>query len=230
MPGHLPLFGLVHLLILGSVPFLAVLLAMLQRGLGSASRGPRYALAVALFLSYALYYGYWAIHGRRMFPDHLPLELCDASLWLLIFVMLTLKPIFFDLAYYFALAGASMSLLTPNLPECSPLFLSVQFFVDHGLIVAAVLYLVWSRQAEPRPGSVLRAMLALNCLAAISGCADFFFKTDYMFLRAKPQTPSALDLLGPWPWYLLSCEGVALVFFGLLYLPFRKRKGSPEHS
>ena len=114
-----------------------------------------------------------------------------------------------------------MSLLTPNLPESATCFMTVQFFADHGLLVTAVLYLVWSRQARPRPGSLLRAMLALNIFAAIAGTFDFLFKTDYMFLRAKPVTPSALDLLGPWPWYILGCEGVAAGLFLLLYLPFR---------
>jgi hypothetical integral membrane protein (TIGR02206 family) len=159
-----------------------------------------------------------------MFPNHMPLELCDAALWLVVAALLTLSPLAFDLAYYFALAGASMSLLTPNLTAASTLFLSVQFFADHGLLVVAVLYLVWSRQARPRPGSVGRAMLALNLLAALVGAFDFAFGTDYMFLRAKPVTVSALDLLGPWPWYILASEGVALALFLLLYLPFRPAK------
>jgi hypothetical integral membrane protein (TIGR02206 family) len=97
----------------------------------------------------------------------------------------------------------------------------VQYFADHGLIVAAVLYLVWSRQARPRPGSVGRAMLMLNLYAAFVGGFDFIFKANYMFLRAKPETETLLTILGPWPWYILSAEGMAVVLFSLLYLPFR---------
>ena len=33
--------------------------------------------------------------------------------------------------------------------------------------------------------------------------------------------PSLLDFLGPWPWYLLSLELIALVSFFLLDLPWR---------
>ncbi len=222
MPAHLHLFGLVHLVILAAVLLLAAILAAVQRNLPPGSRGLRLGLAVFLFLSTALYYGDLFMHGQQMFPDHLPLELCDASLWLVILALLTLNPAIFDLAYYGALAGASMSLLTPNLPESSPVFLSVQYFADHGLMVTATLYLVWSRQARPRPGSVGRAMLALNIYAAIVGIFDLIFKTDYMFLRAKPQTVSALTFLGPWPWYIVAAEGVALGLFLLLYLPFRR--------
>jgi len=220
MPANLHLFGLVHLLILGAVPLLAWALAAGQRGLPAGARGIRWTLALLLLLCTVLYYGNFAVHGVAMFPRHLPLELCDASLWLAIAALLTLNPLVFDLAYYFAAAGATMALLTPNLTEPS-LFLSVQFFADHGLLVVAVLYLAWSGQARPRPWSVARAMVGLNVFAAIAGTFDSVFKTDYMFLRAKPPTVSALDLLGPWPWYIVACEGVALAAFLLLYLPFR---------
>jgi uncharacterized membrane protein YwaF len=32
---------------------------------------------------------------------------------------------------------------------------------------------------------------------------------------------SLLKVLGPWPWYIVSCAGIALVAFVLLDLPFR---------
>ena len=101
-------------------------------------------------------------------------------------------------------------------------FGTVQFFVAHGLIVAGALFLAWSGQARPRPGSVGRAMVAVNIFAASVGAFDLIFKTDYMYLRAKPHNASLLDLLGNWPWYLVSAEGVAFVVFLLLYLPFKR--------
>lgn len=121
-----------------------------------------------------------------------------------------------------------MALLTPNLVYPST-FLVVQFFADHGLIVVATLYLVWTRQARPRPGSAVRALLALNVLAAAAGLFDLRFKTNYMFLRAKPPTKSILDAFGPWPWYLVACEGFAFGLFLLLYLPFRQPRLSNEN-
>src|SRR5438445_159382 len=81
---------------------------------------------------------------------------------------------------------------------------SVHFFVAHGLVLVGALYLVWSGQARPRPGSIWKAMLGLNTFAAIAGIFDLFFKTNYMYLRAKPRNPSLLDFLGPWPWYLAA--------------------------
>jgi hypothetical integral membrane protein (TIGR02206 family) len=220
MQTNFRLFGPVHLFILGAVPFLAGVLALIQRRLPAESKGLRIGLAVVLLLDSVAYYGYLVFHGQLTFPDHLPLELCDASLCLIIIALFTLNKTVFDLAYYGALAGATMALLTPNLLEPFPSFGTTQFFVAHGLTVAGALYLAWSGLVRPRPGSVGRAMIAVNIYAAFVGAFDFIFKTDYMYLRAKPQNASLLDFLGPWPWYLVSAEGVALVVFLLLYLPF----------
>jgi hypothetical integral membrane protein (TIGR02206 family) len=151
MPAHLHLFGLVHLSILAAVLLLAALSTALQRSLPPGAKSVRLFLALLLFASWAAYYAKFALQGVAMFPNHIPLELCDASSCLIVAALLTLNPLAFDLGYYYALAGATMSLLTPNLPETASLFMSVQFFADHGLIVIGVLYLVWSRQARPRP-------------------------------------------------------------------------------
>lgn len=223
MTTNFRLFGPAHLLILGAVPSLAAVLAMIQRKLSPGSRALRIGLATVILLDSFVYYGYLIARGQLAFPDHLPLELCDASLCLVIIALFTLNRVVYDLAYYGALAGATMALLTPNLWEPFPSFSTMQFFVDHGLIVAGALYLVWSKQARPRAGSVARAMLAVNLFAVFVGTFDFLFKTDYMFLRAKPPNTSLLDVLGPWPWYIAVTEVVACGVFLLLYLPFWRR-------
>lgn len=220
------MFGLAHFAILCTVPALAAFLVLAHRNFRLSDKAIRFTLALLLFAASVSYYSYFAATGAKMFPGHVPLELCDASLWLIIASLLTLKPAIFDVAYYWAIAGATQSLFTPNLVNPTP-FLAIQFFVDHGSIVCATLYLIWSGQARPRPGSVMRSLIAANIYATIVGAFDFIFKTDYMFLRNKPPTPSLLDYLGPWPWYILVCEFVALGLFLLLYLPFRQRTPAP---
>ena len=182
----------------------------------------RLGLAWVILLDTFGWYGYLVWHGWFRFPSQLPLELCDVTLFLTVIALFTLSPAVFDLAYYSALAGTSMALLTPDLWEQFPSLATVQFFIAHGLVVTAVLYLVWSRLARPRKGSVARTMLALNVLAAFDGIFNWIFKTNFMYLRAKPRNASLLDLFGPWPWYIAVTEGVAFALFLLLYLPFRK--------
>ena len=129
------------------------------------------------------------IHGLAWpvpFPIQAPSDLCDVTLYLTVIALFTLSPAVFDVAYYSALAGTSMALLTPDLWEQFPSLPTVQFFIAHGLVVTAVLYLVWSRLARPRKGLVARTMLALNLLAAFDGVFNWIFKTNFMYLCAKP--------------------------------------------
>lgn len=218
---YMNLLGPAHLLILAAIPLLAASLAAIQRRLSPGCRGLRLGFAVVLLLDAVSWYGYLAAIGQLSFPGALPLDLCDVTLFLVISVLFTLNPVIFDLAYYAALAGTSMALLTPDLWEPFPSLSTVQFFAAHGLVVAAVLYLLWSGQARPRPGSVARTMLTLNLFAGFDFVFDCTFKTNYMYLRAKPESLSLLSALGPWPWYILTSEAVALALFLLLYLPFR---------
>jgi hypothetical integral membrane protein (TIGR02206 family) len=222
MPTFIHLAGPAHLVILGAIPFLAGILAVVQRRLLHGSRWLRVGAGITLILDSAIWYGYLALHGQLAFPDGLPLELCDATLCLVVIELFTLNPAVFDIAYYTALAGTTMALLTPDLWESFPSFETVQFFIAHGMVVTATLYLVWSGLARPRRGSVGKAMLAANIFAALVGTFDFIFKTNYMYLRAKPESVSLLSFLGSWPWYIAASEGVALVLFLLLYLPFRR--------
>ena len=228
------LFGVTHLIILGSIVALAAALAAAQRRLGPGSKGLRLGLAAILVLDTAGWDAFLMGHRQLTFPAHLPLELCDATLYLTIVALFTMSPWVFDVAYYWALAGTSMALLTPDLWERFPSLSTAQFFVAHGLVVIAILYLVWSRLARPRRGSVVRAMLGVNLWAAFDGALDWIFKTNYMYLRVKPANFSLLNLLGPWPWYMAATEAVALGLFLLLYLPFRhgnvQPKMNPENS
>ena len=223
MRPYIQLFGPVHLIILLTVPAFAAALVAIQRGLPPGSAILRRVLGLALLIDATVYNGYLIANNTPAFPNHLPLELCDVSVCLVILALLISNRTVFDLAYYGSLAGASMALITPNLWEPFPSYGTVQFFVVHGLIVAGILYLVWTGLARPGPGSVWIAMLGLNLYAACVGIFDAIFKTNYMYLRAKPANASLLDFLGSWPWYIVSAEVFALVIFQLLYLPFRLR-------
>jgi hypothetical protein len=47
--------------------------------------------------------------------------------------------------------------------------------------------------------------------------------SNYLFIMRPPDTPSLIDMLGPWPWYILSLEAIALALCLLLYLPYALR-------
>jgi uncharacterized membrane protein YwaF len=44
--------------------------------------------------------------------------------------------------------------------------------------------------------------------------------SNYMQLAYKPNFPTLLDYLAPWPWYILELELIAFAVMLVLYLPW----------
>lgn len=224
MPSDFVVFGSTHWLILAAVAVVAWLLTRWARGSHARQEALRVGLGVALLVSSIVWWArLWMVEGWA-FPGYLPLQLCDITLITTGLAALTTRQRLFEFSYYGGLVGAGMALLTPDLWGPGWNFRNVHFFVAHGLIVITLVVLTATRRMRPLPGSVWRTLLVLNVVALFVGIFDFVFRTNYMYLREKPMAGSLMDLLGPWPWYLLGCEALALGLFWLLWLPFRKKR------
>jgi hypothetical integral membrane protein (TIGR02206 family) len=204
---------------------LAAALLRLAAGRG-AERGRTVRLATGVFLAVneLVWYAYRLYTEGVRFPEALPLNLCDLSLWLTVFTLLTLNRWLFDATWFVGIGGASMAVLTPELWAPFWSYPTMYFFTAHGGVIASLIFLAWSGMAHPRRHAFWRAMLVLHGWAAFVGTFNLIFNTNYMYLCGKPHAPSLLDYMGPWPWYILTGEAVAVAVFGLLALPFVRRR------
>ena len=162
--------------------------------------------------------------GERAQP--LPLQLCDVAILLTAAALWTRRPILVELAYFWGLAGTIQALLTPDLPYHFPTYPFFQYYLAHGGVVAGALVLVVGLKLQPRAWSVVKVAGRTIAYAALVGVVDAVTGADYMFLRAKPASSTLLDVLGPWPWYLLWATGIGIVLFAILDTPFRLRKAA----
>jgi hypothetical integral membrane protein (TIGR02206 family) len=194
----------------------ALALVLRVRGIRGSrdDRAIRYGAALALALTGGSAWVRNRLEGLIVFPFHL----CDVTLIVVIWGLLRPKHHFVcELAFFWGLAASTQAVLTPDLSDSFPSFRWISFFLLHGGVVLSSLYLMLRGDLVLRPASVGRAWLATNAYALAAGFLNWQLGTNYGFLARKPVNPSILDYLGPWPYYILSCEGIALALFFLCY-------------
>ncbi len=52
--------------------------------------------------------------------------------------------------------------------------------------------------------------------------------SNYLTVNGKPNTISLLDILPPWPVYILYMEAIGIITILLLYLPFAEATGNNQ--
>ena len=181
-------------------------------------------LAVLVLAAYLTENVAIVVRGTWSLERSLPLQLTDAVTIIAALALWSPRPLLFELAYFWALTASLQAVLTPDLDSAFPSLFFFTYFTTHGGAVVAALFLALGRGLVPRQGAVLRVFLATVAFAALAGLADLLTGGNYMFLREKPEAASLLDLMGPWPWYLLSGALLAIAMFAALDAPFRGRR------
>jgi len=180
----------------------------------------RRSLAVIIPLNWGLWMFLLYAKGWLNIGNEIPLNLCDWATVATFIALVWPDQKSFEVAYFWALCGTLQALITPDCIYDFPDAQFTLFFVYHGAIIAAVLYLTLGRGMRPLPSSFPRVIGWTLLYAAAAGAADAWLGTNYGFLRAKPDHATFLDFLAPWPWYLPELALAALLFMALVYAPF----------
>jgi hypothetical integral membrane protein (TIGR02206 family) len=214
------LFGPLHLTLLAAIAVVAVALVILCRSGRLSARAASITLGSGLALNEIVW---WITRYSRegIHAGNLPLQLCDAAVWIAILACMTRAPALAEFTWFAGIAGAGMALLTPDLAAPWPQWPAIYFFLAHGGVVIAAALLAFSGVMRFEPRSVWRPFGMLVAYAAFVGCVDALLHSNYMYLRNKPGSASVLDLAGPWPWYIAAGAALGLALFWLLWLPVR---------
>ena len=173
----------------------------------------RHGLAAVLGLAILGYVVMLARAGWLSWRALLPLHLCDMLIVIAIVALLTRAVPAFELLWFWGGSGALLAMLTPVVTRGFPHPEFWIFFGFHAGVVASAWVLAAGTGMRPRPRAAWRAFLVTNVYAACVALVNLWLDTNYMFLRQKPASPTLLDWLGPWPWYIVAVEGLALAAF-----------------
>ena len=221
-PPPFQLFGTPHIVAMVAMLAVPVALSAAVRRADSerVTRVVCVVFAAVMLVNQVVYWGFrFVTEGAGTFVrEYLPLHVCGMTVLLSAATLIWRRRWTYELLYFWGLAGASNAMVTPELTEGFPDYVFFQYFISHGGIVAAALFMTWGLGMRPTFKSLVRAFVAMNAMAAVMACVNLLLDSNYMYLCEAPVTASPLLFL-PWPWYVGWLDVLALVFFIVLYLP-----------
>lgn len=227
------LFSIDHLLTLAGFLLIIIFLFLFRKPLrkNGINRVSRVGLFLVLIISelslqaWLWWSGYWG------YQFSLPLHLSSISLILSAVLLLTKRFALFEFTYFVGVGSALQAMITPDISLYTfPHYRYIHFFVSHGGTVIANLFMVFVAGYRPTFKSIWKAFFWLNVYTLLIFIVNYLIEGNYMYISEKPMNPSLIDYLGPWPWYILSLEVIALATFFILYFPFwvKSRKESKK--
>ena len=238
MPTSFVPLGPSHLAAIALILLVPAALVMFARHEHLGRRADLWArLSLALFQLAGWIGWFWTSwsHGALWLGNELPLNLCDWAEIALIVALLTRNQFAYELGYFWGLGGTLQGVLTPTIYYDWPDPQFVFFFIQHGGVVASLLYLTLGSGLRPTWRSLPPVIAASLAYVGVAGLADWLLGVNYGFLRAKPAGENLLTVMSPWPWYIPELVLTGLAFVLVYYSPFAlmdwwKAGGKWRHS
>jgi hypothetical integral membrane protein (TIGR02206 family) len=181
----------------------------------------RIALGIFIWMNESVWHIWNAYHGHWDIQNLLPLHACSILIWLSGFMLIFKNYTIYQFVYFMGIGGAFQYLMTPDLGIYGfPHIRYFQTFLSHGLLLISAIYMTVVEGFRPTWKSLLRVALWANIYMVIIYFVNTQIGSNYLFVNAKPSTPSLIDLMPAWPVYILYMEALGLITFLILYTPF----------
>ena len=179
------------------------------------------ARIIAILLSVTVLGFSWIhwLNGLFNYRVDLPLSICN--LFALLAPLLFWQPNFkrFEVIYFLVICGTFQAMLTPDLYAGFPSYGFFKYWIVHGGLVILVIHHLLAFDLVPRAKGMLITFVWLNAYLVLLTPLNLWLGSNYFYLMDKPINPSILDYFGPWPFYIVICEIVAMGFFAVAYVP-----------
>lgn len=156
-------------------------------------------------------------HGWEVVLDNsLPFYLCDVASIFLAFALFKRNQRLAEIGYLWGIAGTMQGLLMPTLWFDYKEIEFYIFFLQHGGAPVAAIFLIWGLRILPEKGAFRRAVFWSLGYLAIVMSINFLIGENYGFLNGKPDAETFFDYMGPWPFYLITLQGIAYTLYAIL--------------
>jgi hypothetical integral membrane protein (TIGR02206 family) len=220
--GAFVLFGPAHWVAMGLIALACLIIwALRKRFTKKGQQTFRWSLLALIYICEGSWQVWMWATGQWTIQGMLPLWLCSVTSWSMPLLLIWRNRYYFEWAYFMGIIGAFMAILTPDLTIYGfPHYRFIEFLTLHGAIIVAVVYMTVVEGFRVNWNSLQRVFVISNAYWLLCAIINPLINSNYLYTRGKLPTPSLLDVLGPYPWYLLSMEAIGIFLCLLLYLPF----------
>jgi hypothetical integral membrane protein (TIGR02206 family) len=214
-------FGTSHLVALVVCAAGVVVVVLLGRRAQGVAINRAFAVAILLVTI--------PLQVLQLLPDEwnprtsLPFQLCDLAWMFAVHALWTRSRLSATVTYLWGSTLTTQAMLTPDLASEFPEPRFLMFWGMHVLIVWAAFHVVFGLRLLPTWATYRRTVVITAVWAAAVMVYNVAADTNYGYLNAKPASASALDLLGPWPFYVLAEIAIIVAVWALITWPWTRR-------
>lgn len=219
-------YGSEHLIVLIFTVVLAVVAVLVARRI----RGTRYenqALRISgwVMLMTTVLWTLWGfLPGNWNIDQSLPLQLSDAVRLITAIALLTRAGWAIAISYFWGLTLNLQSIITPDLNYFDyPVLEFVMYWFLHIAALIVPIIFVWGLGYRPTWRGYGIAYAATLLWAGTAFSVNTLTGANYGYLSHAPAGPSVLDVLGPWPVYILWEAVIIAVVWALMTWPWETR-------
>lgn len=177
-------------------------------------------LSIIPLLALLFFMGVQVVTGIFDYKEDLPIHVCRLLAFIAPWAYWKKNKLWTGIIYFWILVGTFNAVLTPDLQEGFPHWEHLCYFIMHIGLVVLPIYCIIVLGHRISYRDLWNAFIAANVMLLFSLALNWVMDANYMYTCAKPPVATLLDLLGPWPVYLLSVQLIGLVLFHVVYLPF----------
>ena len=159
---------------------------------------------------YGLYLGVWDV------KHFLPLQFCGITGILASILMFKYSKNIAEIVYYWGIPGGLYALITPQFDLGKSSYFFYGYIISHSSIVLVPLYAIFFENFIPPKYSWLKVFMITQTAALLVMAINMLLGSNYMYLSSPPIAQNLL-IIGKWPWYIITLDGLILLHFFILF-------------
>jgi hypothetical integral membrane protein (TIGR02206 family) len=224
LAARFQVFSTEHLALIAGFLVVCVALAMLGRSHRGTAAEVRFRRGFALLIPCLTI----PMQVLQLLPEDynvatsLPLQLCDFAWVAAMMALWTRHWMATALVYFWGLTLTVQGIITPSLEQPFPDPRYVMFWGMHFLTVWAAVYLTFGLRVPLTWRSYRFTVACTAVWAATVMVFNSIVGTNYGYLNRKPAVGTVLDVLGPWPGYVVVEIVVVAAVWALMTWPWTR--------